>query len=230
MTVILFDLEGTLVRSDWEEEEYVKEFRRRLRSRLIDLGIPSGILKGMEKSTLMRNKASEYVQVNFTTQRAKQFQVDMEKFLREHELKAARSSRLCPEAIPTLKLLKMASYKLGLVTNTSKEALRLIFDKHELKGYFDIIVTREDVDRLKPNPKGVLLALKKLRDKDFFLVGDQNHDALAAKNAGGISIIVERAHTNAKFEKPSCDYKVASLSGIISLLIPESGRTMNTKG
>ena len=46
MIAVLFDLEGTLVQTPWEDPEHVLEFRRRTRRKRIELGVPFSVLKG----------------------------------------------------------------------------------------------------------------------------------------------------------------------------------------
>jgi len=79
-----------------------------------------------------------------------------------------------------------------------------------------VVATREDVKRLKPDPEGILLALKKLGETEFFLVGDLIYDAQAAENAGGLSIIVNR-NPSKDLEFPA-DYVVQSLAEIPALI------------
>jgi len=189
---MLFDLEGTLVQTPWEDPEHVLEFRVQTRRKLIALAIPPSVLEGIEKSTLMRNEASEYVKRNFSETDAQKFREEMTRFLKEYELDAARNSKLFPEILSTLEELKKQGTRMGLVTNTSREAVDLVFRRHGLDKYFDVIITREDVERLKPDSEGVLLAIRRLCTKNFIMVGDLVHDLLAAKNANGICIIVKR--------------------------------------
>ena len=68
----------------------------------------------------------------------------------------------------------------------------VVFKIHGLKEYFDVVVTREDVTKLKPDPEGVLLATRKLGAKRFLVVGDLVLDVLAAKGANGVAIMVTR--------------------------------------
>jgi pyrophosphatase PpaX len=116
----------------------------------------------------------------------------MEKFLSRYELDSARNSKLFPETVSTLEELRKLGIKMGLVTNTSMKAVNTVFKLHGLKSYFDIVVTREMVKKLKPDPEGILLAVEKLGAKSFFMVGDLVHDVSAAKGAKGISILVKR--------------------------------------
>jgi HAD superfamily hydrolase (TIGR01549 family) len=189
---VLFDLEDTLVKTPWSVRQHVLEFRRDTRRKLIDLGIPKTVLEGIKRATIMRNIASEYVQRHFSEERARMYRREMETFLNHYELDSAKKSRLFPETISTLQTLRELGAKMGLVTNTSRRAVDVVFEIHGLKEFFDIVVTREDVTKLKPDPEGVLLATRKLRARRFFVVGDLVLDVLAAKGANGLAIMVTR--------------------------------------
>jgi len=189
---VLFDLEETLVKTPWSVHQHVLEFRRDTKRKLIDLGIPKTILEGIKRATIMRNVASEYVQGHFTEERARMYWREMEMFLNHYELDSAKKSRLFPETITTLQTLREYGAKMGLVTNTSRRAVDVVFEIHGLKRYFDVVVTREDVAKLKPDPEGILLAKGKLRAQRFLVVGDLVVDVLAAKSADGVAIMVTR--------------------------------------
>jgi len=216
MVIVLFDLEGTLVQTEWEEPNHVVLFRRETRKKLLELGIPPVVLGGTERSTIMRNKALDYVKKNFSEAKTKQFQREVEKFLENYELSAAKSSRLFPETLSALRQLKALGCRIGLVTNTSKKAVNRYFSVHGLEDYFDASVTRETVSKLKPDPEGVLLALRRLQGKRFFLVGDLEHDAIAAEKAGGLSIIVNR--DSSKSPQFQADFVVKSLSEVPAIV------------
>lgn len=189
---VLFDLEDTLVETPWSVRQHVLGFRRDTRRKLIDLGIPRTVLEGINRATIMRNIASEYVQRHFSEERARTYRREMEIFLNHYELDSAKKSRLFPETISALQTLRELGAKMGLVTNTSRRAVDVVFKIHGLKEYFDVVVTREDVTKLKPDPEGVLLATRKLSARRFFVVGDLVLDVLAAKGANGVAIMVTR--------------------------------------
>lgn len=189
---VLFDLEDTLVKTPWSVRQHVLEFRRDTRRKLIDLGIPKTVLEGIKRATIMRNIASEYVQWHFSEKRARIYRREMEMFLNHYELDSAKNSKLFPETISTLQTLRELGAKMGLVTNTSRRAVDVVFKIHGLKEYFDVVVTREDVVKLKPDPEGVLVATRKLGAKRFVVVGDLSLDVLAAKGANGVAIMVTR--------------------------------------
>jgi len=216
MVVVLFDLEGTLVQTEWEKPDHVLCFRHETRKKLFELGIPPFVLEGIERATVMRNKALDFVKKNFSRAEIWRFQREVEKFLEHYELKAVEGSRLFPDSLSALHQLKVLGCCIGLVTNTSKKAVDRYFSMHGLGNYFDVVVTRDDVAKLKPEPEGVLLALKRLGKKRFFLVGDLEHDSIAAEKAGGLSIIVNR--DSSKVLQFHADFVVKSLSEVPTIV------------
>jgi len=216
MVVILFDLEGTLVQSIESNQEAILEFRSETRKKLLSLGIPPKKLEGVIASTLMRNIAFEYVEENFSEEELKRFHDELDEFLKNYELRWAGWSRIFLDTVPSLQQLKETGYKMGVVTNTSREAANRILSAHELRAFFDVIVTREDVKKLKPDPQGIRFALEKLKERYFFFIGDLVHDARAAEKAGGFSININRgAPKKLKFH---ADYRVRSLTEIPHLI------------
>jgi hypothetical protein len=63
---VLFDLEDTLVQTLWADQQHVIKFRRKTRKKLLELGIPDSVLEGIERATIMRNKAIEYIEENLS--------------------------------------------------------------------------------------------------------------------------------------------------------------------
>ena len=60
--------------------------------------------------------------------------------------------------------------------------------------YFDVLIGREDVTEPKPNPEGVLKAVKELRHRSgiaTFFIGDSCVDMMAAEEAeiAGIGVL-----------------------------------------
>ncbi|MDH5482111.1 MAG: HAD family hydrolase [Candidatus Bathyarchaeota archaeon] len=217
MTIaVLFDLEDTLIQTPWSNWQHVLEFRRKTREQLMDLGIPHSVLEGIERATIMRNKAVEHIEKNFTRVEAEKFHQELSKFFSQYELESAKKSKLLPETIPTLEKLRKIGARIGLVTNTSSKAVEIAFQLHGLEKYFDIVVTREKVKKLKPDPEGVLLAAKTLGVKRFCMVGDLVFDVLAARNANGVSIFVKGSFQE-KIDPPA-DYIVRSLSEIPAIV------------
>jgi HAD superfamily hydrolase (TIGR01549 family) len=196
MVVVLFDLEGTLVQTIESDQEAIQEFRTATRAKLVELGTPRSELEGLVTATLMHNRALEYIKINFNEEDTKQFHLELDKFMRNYQMSWAENSKIFPDTLPALRELRKLGYKMGVVTNTSREAANRELSMHRIEAFFGVVITREDVKKLKPDPEGIHIALKKLNAEDFFFVGDLVYDSRATEKAGGISIIVNRNALN----------------------------------
>ena len=212
MEVVLFDLEDTLVKTIGPIT--IKELTEQTKSKLSELGIPSRILSKTDKATIMRNEANKYVEEHFTENRRELFNFEFNKFMIDYEIAAAQSSLLFDETLMALREFRKMGAIMGIVTNTSREALETILSKHQIEEFFQVTVTREDVKMLKPSPEGIQLALERLHREDdcFFFVGDSAFDVIAAMKARGISILVCRSCS--KRSTNLANYTVQSLSEI----------------
>ncbi|MEW6295341.1 MAG: HAD-IA family hydrolase [Candidatus Diapherotrites archaeon] len=94
-------------------------------------------------------------------------------------------SLLFPHAFELLKELKKKKFLLALVTNSSRITTVKSTPKKAL-GLFDVVVAYDDVKKGKPDPKPVLLALKKLHVKagEALMAGDSVYDMTASRKAG----------------------------------------------
>ena len=143
---VLFDLEDTLIQTPWSDPQQVTNFRKETRRRLIALGIPATVLRGIKRSTIMRNMASEYIEQKSDEKEANRLKNEMNNFLERYEQDSARKSELFPDSIPTLEKLKKLEVKIGLVTNTSASVVDAVFKRLDLERFFEVVITREDVE------------------------------------------------------------------------------------
>jgi len=101
-----------------------------------------------------------------------------------------------------LKELMAENYKIILLTNTTKKVIDIATKKiPEIKD-FDLILTRDDIEKVKPNVSGFNKALEimELKPDEVISVGDQASDILASKRAGIRTIAVNSE--NLKHFKP----------------------------
>jgi len=105
----------------------------------------------------------------------------------------------------TKKILESLSkkFKLGIVTNAMSDFVHKTLEYFDLKKYFDVIVTVDDVKERKPDPEMVIKACKLLGldPSDVIVVGDEKNDVLAGKSAGCVVVGLNREG----------DYKIKSL-------------------
>jgi HAD superfamily hydrolase (TIGR01509 family) len=101
------------------------------------------------------------------------------------ESKAAEQAELMPGAIGALNELRQMRKKIVIVTNNGRLGTDRTLERLNLLGILDGVVTRDDVDELKPDPGIVFKALNLASAKadEAILVGDAIIDIKAAKAA-----------------------------------------------
>ena len=84
-----------------------------------------------------------------------------------------------------LRYLKESGLKLGIVTGKAKRSLDISLKALKMEGFFDVIITGDDVKRPKPNEEGVIKALSLLgvENHEALFIGDSDADILAGNQA-----------------------------------------------
>ena len=191
---ILFDFEGTLVDLQWNLQGAVDETLEMLRL----LGFPIQRLQGMKYSTLMLEAVRIAQDIGQSTDKVREEigtiydRFDEDALMRWHLREGSKD---------LLSVLKTKGIKIGLVSNVGKKALDKVLPKLDLHPFFNVVVSRNDVQSMKPSGEGLRLALSRLRvisDKALY-VGDSSDDIQAAK-AAGVKIIVIMDNENSKAE------------------------------
>ncbi|WP_297064511.1 TIGR02253 family HAD-type hydrolase [Thermococcus sp.] len=115
-----------------------------------------------------------------------------------------------PDTVPTLEWLRDEGYRLGVITS-GPEYQRLKLRLTGLGSYFDVIVTRDDVNAIKPEPKIFLYALESVGvpPEESAMVGDSlSQDVYGAKNVGMVAIWINR---NGDKGYNMADYEIRTL-------------------
>ncbi len=83
-------------------------------------------------------------------------------------------------------LEQLDGYRMALVTNTPRGCVDSILTYFDLAGYFDAVVTADDVQQGKPDPEMLLQACTQLNvaPADTVFVGDTESDVRAGRAAG----------------------------------------------
>lgn len=88
--------------------------------------------------------------------------------------------------IQLLDKLKSKKIRIGLASSSSREFIELMLSKLGLKGYFEAIMSGEDVENGKPAPDIFLKASEQLNveSSSCLVIEDSMHGVKAAKSAG----------------------------------------------
>lgn len=111
-------------------------------------------------------------------------------------------------------------FKLAIWTSTIKEFTDQIVDTLNIRKYFDVIVTGEDVTKSKPNPEVYEITAQKLWSKtsDILVFEDAENGIEAAKNAKMLCIEVKNEWFREQSELKA-EYVISKFSEVTPKLI-----------
>ena len=191
---ILFDFEGTLVDLQWNLQGAVKETLEMLKT----LRFPIQRLQGMKYSTLMLEAVRMAQEIGQSAGRVRE---KIGAIYDRFDDDALKRWTLREGSEDFLSALKTKGIRIGLVSNVGGKALDKAILKLDLHPFFNVVVSRNDVQSMKPSGEGLRLALSRLRvtSDEALYVGDSLDDIQAAK-AAGVKVIVIMGIENSKAE------------------------------
>lgn len=184
---VLFDLDGTLIETD---DHMVQVWAQRFRF----LG---RLLSEDRRSALARRiLMSLEVFVNGALVLADRLHLDSVLFRLGDWPRRLRGIRRADDfvavagALDAVRLLHRRQYAVGLVTSRDRAETQRFLAQFGLADLFGAVITRDDVQRLKPHPMPVRMAAEKLGVKpaECVMVGDTNVDTRSAKAAGALAV------------------------------------------
>ncbi len=129
---------------------------------------------------------------------ASRYRLRAHALITEFELKAAARTVPFPETRRTLRELRQAGKQIAVVTRNCSEAVVRVFD--DIDDYCDVVLARDQVAHLKPDPRHVREALTTLgqEESDAAMVGDGRMDITLGRELGMYCIGVLTGSSNAE--------------------------------
>ena len=166
---VLFDFDGTLTRPG------ALDFSRIRRA----IGCPSG-------TTVL-----EYIAGIREPLQKRRASLLLERF----EAQGAAASKPGPGAEAVISFLRRRGIRVGILTrNTRKTVDRALENfRYTRVSDFDVIITRDDPVRPKPEPDGILLAARRMgvETREILVVGDYVFDIQAGIRAGAVTVFLD---------------------------------------
>jgi HAD superfamily hydrolase (TIGR01509 family) len=128
---------------------------------------------------------------------------------------------LFPNVKEVLEELRQMKLHLGVATSSVSASARPFLDRHQLTGFFDVIVTGEEVERGKPAPDIYLCAAQKIGipAEACLVVEDALPGAAAAKAAKmRVVAIPDRRFVDPHEYEKEADYVLSSLKELPALI------------
>jgi len=217
LKAVLFDFDGTIIDLNFKYEESRKTIFKLLKG----LSFDTSIFSLHDSAQTILEKVEKQIKEKSLNMKLSEIKNRIWSIIDEFEIEAIKTSELLKETKSMLNFLSEKGIKKGLVTNSGKKAVELALKKHDLEHNFDVIVTRDEVDKLKPYGNGIKLALRIINvpAENAVYIGDSINDLLAAKDASVCFIKINRwTNSIERLKEASPDYIVKSLSEAMSLL------------
>ncbi|MEM3606880.1 MAG: HAD family hydrolase [Candidatus Bathyarchaeia archaeon] len=198
---IIFDLDGTLIKSNINFLEMKKKIIDYLKSLKLDFKIK-------DVSSTSISELIEYAVNKVEDEKLRRnILKETNKLMNEEELKNLTSVSQIEGVKEALKTLKNKGFKIGVLTRGCREYALKSLEKTCLKDLIDCLIARDDIDKPKPNPVSALKLIEemKLTPKEVLMVGDHALDFLCAEKAGIKFIGVLTGFSSEKdFKKIGC--------------------------
>lgn len=218
---VLFDLDGTLVEFKFKVKESRVAMIEFLKSKNYDSTPWADNMKTQE----IIDQALEQWKNSEELQRAHDFKdIHSELFhiLDGFEFEALSQARPHNDSVSILRKIKHAEILTGIVTNSGRAPVESVIKEFGFEPYLSVLVTRNEMEKLKPNPHGLIYAMEQLQvtPEESLYVGDSTIDIQAARLAKMkcASVSTGLYHIDA-LKKLSPDYAVRSLEELEDIVL-----------
>jgi HAD superfamily hydrolase (TIGR01549 family) len=177
--VCVFDLDHTLVSSPLDLRAVAREMEVFIRGRGIPLPERELRWSAPELLAVVRREAAE-------------LEPEIIRIPVAHERRAMEQATLEPFAREALTAMKALGFATALWTNNDRVVADFVLERFALLDHLDLVVTRDDVVHLKPDPDGLRVVRERWPEAErVVVVGDSWVDGVAA-TAGGVPFIAYR--------------------------------------
>ncbi|MGC8577871.1 MAG: HAD family hydrolase [Thermoproteota archaeon] len=191
LKALVFDLDGTLTSIAFD----YKKAKAEVLSFLVSSGVNEKLLDEAKSIYLNIEAAVGYIKKEFGEDRARAVRRKAFEIVDSYERQEIGKTFLNDGALSLIHCVKSKGIKVAVCTNNSSYTAISILRELNLLDLIDVIVTRDDVERLKPYPDPLLLVCSKLKisPNEALFIGDSLVDLLAAKAAGTKFILISRS-------------------------------------
>jgi len=214
---VIFDLDGTLIDYRYRAEPA----RERMIAELKALDFDVSSMNSQQPSQIIM--AGAYVQIEKGEVKISReaLRNRLYAMLDTFDMEAYRNSDIKPHSVPAMREIKNKGYLLGLFTNSGSKTVKITLKKYGIGDYFDAVITRDDIEQMKPSGEGLKKMLELLHVEPFeaIYVGDSWIDITAARECNVRIIAVEGgAGTRERLQEQSPELILPSLEQLPSLL------------
>lgn len=178
-TLLIFDLDDTLVHS---RMDFVT-LGRWMRERIMEKNITE--LSAGELSTMSVSQMLKLVD-DFDRAKGTSHGQELWEKVEETEYQGMMQATVEQGVDEVLQKLRERGFILAVLTNNSRKTADTVLQRFGLLDFFDEVVTRDEVEELKPHPAGISFIKNRYaaRVSEIYYIGDNWIDGEAARAAG----------------------------------------------
>jgi phosphoglycolate phosphatase len=173
----IFDFDGTLA-----PNLDLPEMRRRVVEATLAQGVPSREFEHLYIIEIIDAAAHWLSRVGAAA--AQSYATETHQLILDFELDAAAGMDVFPKTRFILSTIRQADRRISIVTRNCEQAVRRVFP--DVDDFCDLLLTRDNVEFVKPDPRHLQLALCKLSrqaDKSV-MIGDSRMDMQLGRKLG----------------------------------------------
>jgi len=208
ISAVLFDLDGTLIETHID----FAAMRQAMRCMAEEAGVPPHFIEGRDILSIVEAAQNE---LNRRGQDGEGFQQGAFAVLEEIEVLGCSRPVLLHGTVECLTELRQRGVAVGIVTRNCRRVAKNLLARFDLPHA--ALLTRDDVNRAKPHPEHLHLALNRLGavPEQAMMVGDHWMDVQAGVSAGcALTVGVLGRHSADWFAPYPPDYLVRDLSEV----------------
>lgn len=213
----VFDLDGTLVTFRFDVQAARKALMAELsRSGLSTYGLDMSTPIQQMIDSASRQTSSGGPAAGFAEIRSRIYAI-----LDGLEAEGSAAASLLPGALEALERLRAGGVRLAIMTNSGRVAAMKALTSVGIVQFFEFVLTRDDVDAMKPRPDGLAKAVAALGlpPESVCYVGDGVYDVMAAKQAGTKVVCVATGNYSPdRLSEAGADEVIESLSELPRIL------------
>ncbi|MDL2271992.1 HAD-IA family hydrolase [Desulfovibrio sp. OttesenSCG-928-I05] len=177
ITALIFDFDGTLAEATLD---FVRMKREALATMAEHIELPPALDKKLME--ILEGLEDQHGKDALRPVRAAVLET-----VKRLEIEAAGRSSLFPYVRPMLAECRKRGIKTGIVTRNCREAVRIVFP--DVDEHFGCLITRDDVEKVKPDPGHLLHALDLLgvAPEACLMSGDHPMDIIVGKRVGAFT-------------------------------------------
>jgi len=187
LDAVIFDLDGTLVQLTIDFDQ--------MRAEVLEIAVCYGVEMDARRQGLLTLELIADVTAELnrsSSQRAACFEADANAAIEAIEVEAAQRADLFSGVPELLAWLRERGLKLGVITRNCRAAAGAVLES--LGPLVDVVLTRDDVPAVKPDPLHLRRALEALgvRGERSLMVGDHPLDVVTGRAVGAFTAGVLR--------------------------------------